>query len=126
MDYNYLEHHGIKGMKWGVRRFRNKNGTLTAAGKKRYSQDDWSNDAKEASALRTKSVNQMSNAELKKFNERVRLEQEYSRLNPSKIKKGMAIAVGVAGALTTVNNLYNSGNAIVANGKKVVNALRKK
>ena len=126
MDYNYLEHHGIKGMKWGVRRFRNKNGTLTAAGKKRYSQDDWSNDAKEASALKTKSVNQMSNAELKKFNERVRLEQEYSRLNPSKIKKGMAIAVGVAGALTTVNNLYNSGNTIVANGKKVVNALRKK
>ena len=126
MDYNYLQHHGIKGMKWGVRRFRNKNGTLTAAGKKRYNQDDWSNDAKEVSALRRKSVNQMSNAELRKYNERVRLEQEYSRLNPSKIKKGMAIAAGVAGTLTTINNLYNSGNSLIANGQKVVNKLRKK
>ena len=38
--YNYYDpdvimHHGIKGMKWGVRRYQNEDGTLTAAGKKR-------------------------------------------------------------------------------------------
>lgn len=33
---NYLEHHGIKGQKWGVRRFENPDGTLTAAGRARY------------------------------------------------------------------------------------------
>ena len=32
----YLAHHGIKGQKWGVRRFQNKDGSLTAAGKNRY------------------------------------------------------------------------------------------
>lgn len=35
-----LYHHGIKGMKWGVRRFRKKDGTLTPSGKKRYADDD--------------------------------------------------------------------------------------
>nr|DAE20902.1 MAG TPA: hypothetical protein [Siphoviridae sp. ctgBD49] len=32
-----LYHYGVKGMKWGVRRFQNKDGTLTSKGKKRYS-----------------------------------------------------------------------------------------
>ncbi len=31
-----LYHHGIKGQRWGVRRFQNKDGSYTAAGKKRY------------------------------------------------------------------------------------------
>lgn len=35
MEYE-LYHHGILGMKWGVRRYQNKDGSLTKAGKKRY------------------------------------------------------------------------------------------
>ena len=33
-----LYHYGVKGMKWGVRRYQNKDGTLTAAGKKHYAE----------------------------------------------------------------------------------------
>ena len=36
---NELYHFGIKGMRWGIRRYQNKDGTLTSAGKKRYSED---------------------------------------------------------------------------------------
>lgn len=36
MTETYLQHHGILGQKWGVRRYQNKDGSLTSAGKKRY------------------------------------------------------------------------------------------
>ena len=39
MENNELQHWGIKGMKWGVRRYQNSDGTLTAAGKKRYNKE---------------------------------------------------------------------------------------
>ena len=36
MEYGYLMHYGVKGMKWGIRNYQNADGTLTEAGKKRY------------------------------------------------------------------------------------------
>lgn len=39
MDNNELMHYGVRGMKWGVRRYQNKDGTLTAAGKRRARTD---------------------------------------------------------------------------------------
>ena len=41
-----LSHHGIKGMRWGVRRYQNKDGSLTPRGKKRYDRDIRDNLAK--------------------------------------------------------------------------------
>lgn len=35
-EKDHLEHHGILGMKWGIRRYQNKDGSLTEAGKARY------------------------------------------------------------------------------------------
>lgn len=35
-EEDYLEHHGIKGMRWGVRRYQNPDGSLTEAGRRHY------------------------------------------------------------------------------------------
>jgi hypothetical protein len=45
--YYELYHHGIKGQRWGIRRFQNKDGSLTARGKKRYGDDGSASKKKE-------------------------------------------------------------------------------
>lgn len=39
MTTNELQHHGILGMKWGIRRYQNEDGSYTKAGRKRYGLD---------------------------------------------------------------------------------------
>lgn len=43
---NELKHWGIKGMRWGIRRYQNPDGTLTEAGKKRYDREVLRNNQK--------------------------------------------------------------------------------
>ena len=41
-----LYHYGVKGMKWGVRRYQNKDGSLTSKGKKRYEETNDNSNSK--------------------------------------------------------------------------------
>lgn len=115
-----LYHHGILGQKWGIRRFQNSDGSYTEAGKKRRREDSYSEDYKKYESLKKKSPKEMSNNELKEFNKRAQLEQDYRRLNPNAIAKGLAVAGAVSAATITLVNLYNNSSNLIKIGKKIV------
>lgn len=78
---NELYHFGVKGMKWGVRKDRKR-----SVSSKRSQSD--SKDYAESRDLLKKSPNKLSNAELRKINERLNLEQQYSNMTTIQKQKG--------------------------------------
>ena len=127
--YNYsnynsdvLCHHGVKGMKWGIR----KDYSSSDSGKrKRSRQEDWSDDAKEASQIKKKRVSQMSNVELRKLNARQNLERQHQQLNPSVISKGIKYASTAVAVTGTVVTLYANSGKLIEMGKKFTQAVSK-
>ena len=112
-----LYHYGVPGMKWGVRRSQNKLDKIDRRSKK----NDWSEDATTAAKIKTKKVSQMTNAELRKLNDRRNLEQQNANLsrNSSKGRAAVKAFIATAGTITAVS----AAAAIYAkHGKKVYHA----
>lgn len=106
MNTDELKHYGIKGMKWGVRRFQNSDGSLTADGKKRYSGDNLKDIQKQvnqgknvvdgvkktkakAAEKRTEKkikddLSQMSDKELRDIVNRLNMEERYMQVMKSR------------------------------------------
>ena len=77
-----LTHYGIKGMKWGVRR----------TDEQLSRSEDSAAAAASMAKVKSQGISSLSNAEVKKLNERLQLEKTFAQLNPppaSKLKKAM-------------------------------------
>lgn len=103
-DYIYrngeLMHYGIPGMRWGVRRAQKRSNRIERKGRKK----GWSDDAIDVSKIRSKKVSQMSNAELRKLNERNQLEVTNRDLKHKQNRGQRAVQsfIKTAGTITAV------------------------
>lgn len=107
-----MQHHGIKGQKWGVRRFQNADGSLTAAGKRRATEIAKRTDSKNRGTL--------TNAQLKARIERLQLEKQLHELTNQEVNSGRVYAQNIlknvgSKVLTTV-----ATGAILYAGKAAV------
>lgn len=119
---DYLMHYGVLGMKWG----RRKSLSSVIKSKNRKRIDSYSSDYQETRKMRRKPSKKLSNAELKKLNERMRLEQEYNRLSTSQVNRGYEVAkktIAIAGAIGGLYAVSQSdytkvGKALLDKAKK--------
>ena len=120
-----LIHYGILGMKWGVRRYQNKDGSLTSAGKKRYSNNDniKENPQKNTEEPKKKSVKDMSDEELRREVNRMQLEQNYLRMTGQNIEKGKSAAEIALGKMkeSFVSTVAQKSGQILA--ERLVNSM---
>ena len=122
-----LYHHGVKGQRWGIRRYQNKDGSLTALGRKRASKlesqyekvtgkkmgsksdDSSTNDRSRSSKPR--SISEMSNAEIQAKIDRIRLETTLDSLTPKHVSAGEKFVNEVKSSATSI--LKDKGTKIV-------------
>lgn len=135
---NELMHYGVLGMRWGVRRYQNKDGALTTAGKKRLSKDKDKAEKKERKVA-LKNRRSLSDVDLKKKIERLKIEKEFKNLAEEDISHGRkyvgeimssagkkaltvaaagAMAYGVKVAMTKEFNIKEAAGYIAANPNK--------
>ena len=118
-----LMHYGVLGMRWGVHRSKN---SSSVSPRRRRKQANISEDAKIAKALKEKKLDEMSNTELRKLNERQNLERNYKQANKSRIAKGMAFITSAAATTGTILTLYNNSGKLIDIGKKGKDFVMKK
>ena len=109
----FLEHYGVKGMKWGVK------GGASKRGKQ-------SKDYEQASTLASKGSKALSNDELRTALNRIQMERQYSQLTatPSKAAVGLSVVKKALDVGNTANNIVAFSKSPI--GQEIAKAMAAK
>ena len=121
-NYDYLQHFGIFGMKWGIRRYQKSNGSLTPEGKLRKNSKISNNkpiSKKDSAKLTSKSFEDMSDEEINKAFQRLNAERniknlakqdaaDYAKEHPGSFERAKKI-VEQASVLSTYTGTISTG-----------------
>lgn len=117
-DFNveeFLAHHGVLGMKWGVRK--GSSGSSSSGSKSSaptHASDDHVQAESHKATIGKHGLKALSNNDLKKLNERMQLEQTYRDLQnkkPSKFDTGHKQVKKILGVANTISGVYNMANS---------------
>lgn len=118
MEQNYLVHHGVKGMKWGVRRYQNPDGSYTKAGLRQRKRD-----IRRARKEAVKNRVLLSDKDLDARIERLKKEEQLKNLSTSAGKKATNDVLGkIAKTAAAGAGIY----ALSVAGKTAVQGLKSK
>lgn len=122
----HLEHHGIKGMKWGIRRteaqLARARGKVERLEAKLAGKDGGSSKGASVKAPAQRSISDMSDDELRSVINRKTLEQQYRNLNPEKVSAGKKFASHVANQIIIPASTTVARNAAQKIMSKIVDS----
>lgn len=132
-NYDELYHHGILGMKWGIRRFQNKDGSLTPEGRKRMQENDDSERKQESVEQKKERIRKSRSAkelyknadlftdkELTDAYSRLAVEKKIKDLIPKETSKGKKFIDDALSKVDTANKVLESGTKLYNNIDKLI------
>lgn len=151
---NELYHFGIKGQKWGIRRYQNADGSLTSAGRKRYGIPDWverrnqikaqkaqakeerkaarkaekeknwSDDYKRYRELKKKKYYEMTNAEISELESLEGYQKKNRTLKPGTVAKAVAVLGTTAATMAAVNSFISTSKTFNKNMAEIGGSIK--